>query len=493
MVRGHESQGVEHQVADLIVPVYEEDHLVIVLRPLAVEEVVLAPHLLAHGLVSLAGQQLLPDIHALIHAAHGGEIGGVIPAVHGAHGVLHQGHDVALDDLTVLVLGIDVKAEVIAVLDGSQIGDPAAALVQVLLEILQVVGLDLRLHHGVEHVVHHCRGVDTLPVVVLAAVPPMGAHKGDQQVGHIGTLRHDGNGVAGQGLLLDLLNVTVDAGGQGQDQGDADDADGPGEAGQQGPALLGHEVVQGQGEGGGEAHGGLFLPLFRLWGLLLHAVIGGGVVHHPAVQQADGPVGVLFRQLRVVGDHDDQLLPGNLRQQVHDLHAGLAVQCPGGLVGQQNVRVVYQGPCDGHPLHLASGELVGALFDLVPQAHLFQGLLRPAASFPFAHAGKGQGQLHVGKDALVGDEVVALEDEADGVIAVGVPVAVPEFSGRTAINDEVAAGVLVQTAYNVQQGGLAAAGVAQNGNKFIFPEAERHPPQGGDVLAAGLVHLDDIV
>ena len=36
-----------------------------------------------------------------------------------------------------------------------------------------------------------------------------------------------------------------------------------------------------------------------------------------------------------------------------------AVQAAGGLVGQHHRWGVHQGPADGHPLLLASGELVG--------------------------------------------------------------------------------------------------------------------------------------
>ena len=93
----------------------------------------------------------------------------------------------------------------------------------------------------------------------------------------------------------------------------------------------------------------------------------------------------------------------------------------------------------------------------------------------------------------MGDQVVALEHEADGVVAVGVPVPVPEFLGGAAVDDEVAAGILVQAAHDVEQGGLAAAGVAQDGDELVLPEGEGHAPQGGDVLAAGLVYLDDVV
>ena len=193
-----------------------------------------------------------------------------------------------------------------------------------------------------------------------------------------------------------------------------------------------------------------------------------------------------------MSDHDNQLVPGDLLEDIHDLNRGLAVQGAGGLVGQQDIRVVDQGPGDSHPLHLAAGELVGPLFHLVLQSHLLQGLFRPSAALGLADAGKGQGQLHVAQHALVGDQVIALEHKADGVVAVGVPIPVGILLGGAAVDDEVAAGVLVQAADNVQQGGLAASGMAQHRHKLALPEAQAHPPQGGDVLASGLIYFYNV-
>ena len=75
-------------------------------------------------------------------------------------------------------------------------------------------------------------------------------------------------------------------------------------------------------------------------------------------------------------------------------------------------------------LHLAAGHLGGVLVQLVAQTHFLQCFGGPAAALGTRYAGDGQCQLHVGQHGLVGDEVVALEHEADGVVAVGVPVAV---------------------------------------------------------------------
>ena len=88
-----------------------------------------------------------------------------------------------------------------------------------------------------------------------------------------------------------------------------------------------------------------------------------------------------------MGYHNDQLFLADLFQDFHHLHTGFAVQGAGGLIRQQNIRVVHQRPGNGHPLHLAAGHLIGLLFQLIPKAHLFQGFHRPAAAFRLADAG----------------------------------------------------------------------------------------------------------
>ena len=53
----------------------------------------------------------------------------------------------------------------------------------------------------------------------------------------------------------------------------------------------------------------------------------------------------------------------------------------------------------------------------------FQGFHRTLAAFASGDTGESQRQLNVGQDGLVRDQVVGLENEADAVIAVGVPIA----------------------------------------------------------------------
>ena len=90
------------------------------------------------------------------------------------------------------------------------------------------------------------------------------------------------------------------------------------------------------------------------------------------------------------------------------------------------------------------------------------------------------------------DEVVALKDEADGVVAVGIPVAVIVFLCGAAVDDEVAGGVAVESADDVQQRGLTAAGLAEDCNKLILAEGDVDALERLDLCRSGLVYLGDV-
>ena len=53
------------------------------------------------------------------------------------------------------------------------------------------------------------------------------------------------------------------------------------------------------------------------------------------------------------------------------------------------------------------------------------------------------------------DEVVALEDEADVVVAVRIPIGARVVFGGRAVDDELAGIGMVKTTQHVEQGGLA--------------------------------------
>ena len=76
--------------------------------------------------------------------------------------------------------------------------------------------------------------------------------------------------------------------------------------------------------------------------------------------------------LRVVdGDHE-WYLARDTAQQFHDGVSALGVQGRGGLVTDQQPRVVDQGAGDGHALLLAAGQLVGLVLEPLAHAQLGQ-------------------------------------------------------------------------------------------------------------------------
>ena len=121
---------------------------------------------------------------------------------------------------------------------------------------------------------------------------------------------------------------------------------------------------------------------------------------------------------------------------------------------------------------------MGCLCSSVAQAHLLEGFHGPAAALGLGHAGDGQCQLHVGEHRLVGDQVIALEHETNGVVAVGVPVAVGVLLGGDAVDDQVAAIIAVKAADDVQQCGFAGAAGAQDGDKLIVTEVQADIVEG---------------
>jgi hypothetical protein len=268
---------------------------------------------------------------------------------------------------------------------------------------------------------------------------------------------------------------------------------GAGEGREQRAALLGAQVVGRELERGEEPQ-----PHVLGTGLLAHGELGGrdgvGVRDDLAVLQADDAGGVLVGKLGVVRDHDHEAVGGDLLQQVHDLDAGLGVEGTGGLVGQDDGRVVHEGARDGHALHLAAAHHARLLVDLVAQPHALERRHRAGTAVLLGAARDLERELHVGEDALVHDEVVALEHEPHGAVAVGIPVGRLVLLGGAAVDHEVARGVRVEATHDVEQGGLAAAGLAQDGDELVVTEVDRDAAQGMDRLASGgRVFLGDVL
>ena len=180
-----------------------------------------------------------------------------------------------------------------------------------------------------------------------------------------------------------------------------------------------------------------------------------------------------------VDEGDAQLLLDALELILHVL-AQPQVQGPQGLVQQQHLGSVHQGPGDGHPLLLAAGELVDAAVLKALEAHHFQHLQHPLSDLRLGdlyldllllpillhrlRLADAQAEGHVLKDVQVGEEGVALEDR----------VHLPQM-GRNVIHphpveQHFARSGRNEAANDAQGGGLAAATGSEQCEEFTVIE-----------------------
>ena len=121
-------------------------------------------------------------------------------------------------------------------------------------------------------------------------------------------------------------------------------------------------------------------------------------------------------------DHDNELFVRDLLQKLHDLHRRLTVERAGRLVGQQNLRIVDQRTRNRNALHLSAGHLVWLLVQLVAQPDFFQRLHGALFPLGLAYARERQCKFHVLQYRLMRNQVIALKNKANRMVAVGIPV-----------------------------------------------------------------------
>ena len=469
-----QADGIQGVIAQLIPAVQHDDHLVHRLRQAAGQ----------HGVLGLQQfiivQQRREHVHPAGRSIHHGFLDTGSRSHHVHHvrhsGGLHHRGRVNLQRL-LQIHAVQQQRRIVLISDTGNI--PVNFIGRILqpgFEAGQIVFCHAA-HPGAHQLGHAAAGI------YLAVRPFLSLQVNIHQPGH--GIRHvhgtlvNLHRIGGQRIPLYPLDITVHAVGQTQDQRNADDADGSGKSRQNSPALFGHQVVQAQVQRGQEAHGGFpFRRVFR--GRFLRPGMlrfSGVVTDNFTVQQADYPGGILIRQFRVMGHHDHQPVLRHLTQDLHDLDAGLAVQRAGRFIRQQDLRVVYQRAGNGDALHLAAAELIRLFLQLVSQAYFLQRFRCPAAALLPADAGKGQGQFHVGKHRLVRNQVIALEYKTHRMIPVGIPVPFRKLFCGFSPDHQIAGGVPVQAADNIQQRCFSAAGRPQDRGKFTVAELQVHTPE----------------
>ena len=228
-------------------------------------------------------------------------------------------------------------------------------------------------------------------------------------------------------------------------------------------------------------------------------VEGVAVVGHFSVGETDDAGRVALREIGVVRHHDDETVLSDLLEEVHDLHGRCRVEGSGRLVGEHDLGVVHEGAGDRHALHLAARKLARTLVHVLGQTDAVEGGEGALAPFRARDAGQRERELHVREHGLVRDEVVALEHEADAVVAVGVPVTVAILLRGDAVDEKVARVKVVEAADDVEHRGLARPRRAEDGHELVVPERDgdavkrRLRERRRDVLLADVPELEHAV
>ena len=173
-----------------------------------------------------------------------------------------------------------------------------------------------------------------------------------------------------------------------------------------------------------------------------------------------------------MGNHDNELIFGDLFEDIHDLNTGLSIKSTCRLVGENNIRIIDKSTRDGNTLHLTAGHLGRLLFQLISETDFFQSFCCTFTAFFLADTGKRKCDLDIRENILMRDQVVGLKYKTDRMVSVCVPVSVFVVFGRSSVDDQITGGVLVETADNVQHRRLTASGLAKDRNKFTVTEAE---------------------
>src|SRR5579884_97137 len=218
-----------------------------------------------------------------------------------------------------------------------------------------------------------------------------------------------------------------------------------------------------------------------------HALVAGD----QTVAELDHPVRVLGN-VRLMGDEHDGH-PARLVQVLeegHDLLAGARIERAGRLVGQDQARLGDQGASHRHPLLLPARQLRRPVVLAISEADGGQRGQRSLAAV--GRAGVEQRQLDLLDGRHAGQQVEALEDEAQLAVADRRQLVVGEAGHLDAVELVATARGLVEAADGVHQRRLARARGAHDRDEFAAADADRHAAQGMHFDVAESVDLRDV-
>ncbi len=205
-----------------------------------------------------------------------------------------------------------------------------------------------------------------------------------------------------------------------------------------------------------------------------------GIGDDAAVGEADD-ARCVFEQALVVSREDEGKTEAVIQvaHEVNELSGIARIEIGGGFVGEDKRGAVHDGAGDGNTLALSAGEEVGPLICAGGEADVLERFSNASAAFVGAYSLNQQGVLNVFAGGEDGDEVEGLKDEADLFAAQHRGLRRTETRGVHSVDENAAAGGLVDAPDEVQQGRFAATAGAGDGEEFASIDAEVDLVEGG--------------
>src|SRR5215208_1091206 len=213
------------------------------------------------------------------------------------------------------------------------------------------------------------------------------------------------------------------------------------------------------------------------------------VAHYAALAQLDHAPAHLVDHLLVVGRHDHGG-PGAVDpvDQLHDPDRGLGIEVAGGLVGQQQWRVVDERARDRHALLLAAGQLVRQVVKLGGEADHAQDVGHLAADLLARLADDLERVGDVVVDRAARQQLVVLEYGPDVAPQVG-HARTRDLAERLAGDVDLALGGLQLLHQQADAGRLAAAGGPDEEDELAPSDLQRGALEADGTAVVDLRHV----
>src|SRR6266446_1080822 len=173
--------------------------------------------------------------------------------------------------------------------------------------------------------------------------------------------------------------------------------------------------------------------------------------------------------------------------QLHDFIGAFAVEVAGGLVAEEKGGVGDDGAGDGYTLLLSAGELARIVVHAVGEADDAKGGFDVLAAIGSRELGEQKRELDVLESGEHGNEVVHLKDETDVARTPLRELVAGHVSDLVAGHSDAAVRGDVKPAEQIEQGGLAGAAGAHEGDEIAFVDVEIEALQDLDFFAAAAV------